>query len=145
MLLSKYCKNIIVIFLLAGLPNFASLAESAKDKANKLIENCKTNSTNQTAYAICLDETEKQILRELQTWIVDAEDKLRAQVNSSGNESMLSEFQRANAHYDKFIESQCRSVFFQNLTSSEAASKFRACKITKTIQRIDQFKEENGS
>lgn len=143
MLLIKTYKHITCLLLLAALASFNCLAESAKDKANKLIENCKTNSASQAAYAICLDETEKQIMRELQAWILDAEDKLRAQVNNSGNESMLSEFQRANAHYDKFIESQCRSVFFQNLTSSEAASKFRACKITKTIQRIEQFKEES--
>ncbi|WP_440903326.1 hypothetical protein ACMZOO_10650 [Catenovulum sp. SX2] len=143
MLLVRSHKNVIAIILLAGLTSFTAIAESAKAKANKLIENCKTNSASQTAYAICLDETEKQVLRELQTWIVDAEDKLTAQVNNSGNQSMLSEFKRANAHYDKFIESQCRSVFFQNLTSSEAASKFRACKITKTIQRIEQLKEES--
>ncbi|EWH10307.1 hypothetical protein DS2_08535 [Catenovulum agarivorans DS-2] len=132
-----------VLLMFCYLVPSSALAESAKNKAKRLIAECENSTANHTAYAICLDETEKQINRELNAWILDAEDKLRAQVNKSGNESMLSEFKRANAHYDKFIESQCRSVFFQNLSSSEAASKFRACKITKTLQRIEQLKEES--
>ncbi|MER2490345.1 lysozyme inhibitor LprI family protein [Catenovulum sediminis] len=133
--------TVFIFSLLTSLNVYS--APSAREKADALIENCKQNSKTTSSYAICLDESAKQVDRELQAWVFDAEEKLQAQMGKNGNESILSEYRRANKHYEKFIESQCRSVFFQNLTSSDAANEFRICKIKKTLQRIHQLKEDS--
>ncbi|WP_048690410.1 lysozyme inhibitor LprI family protein [Catenovulum maritimum] len=129
------------LFCIVSIPAYADY--SHPDTA-KLIAECKTSTQTETQYSICLDETMKRVERDLKAWIYQTQEKLELIAEKTGNESGLYEYKKANSFYQKFIESQCRSVFFENQTKGDAANQFRICKIDKTLERIKQLKTEKS-
>ncbi|MCU4677686.1 hypothetical protein N7931_18915 [Catenovulum sp. 2E275] len=122
-----------------SLPN----AQANTDKiATPLLDNCKQQQTQATAYSICLDEAVKQVERELESWILQTENKISASASGPQVDAAMYELKRANKYYQQYIESYCRSLFFANQGSAEAANIFRQCKIVQIRQRITLLKYE---
>jgi|GEM_PF-3498866 len=122
--------------LLGLLFTFTGFSAMADSVSTPLLDSCKQRSTHATAYSICLDEAVKQVEREYESWVLQAEEKLASQSKGPQANSAVYEFKRANKYYQQYIESYCRSLFFAKQGDTDAANTFRECKLKQLRQRI---------
>lgn len=127
----------VILIILALSAN--SHAANEVSKSDLIIVNCKDNSANPIQYSICLDEAIKSLEREVQAWETDIEAALEKASKKTGNTSSIVEYTKASRYYSKYMESQCRSVFFKKQSGVNAAELFRHCKIKKLVERSKQL------
>ena len=130
----------ILCYLIVGIFSSSLVAAELKQVSTPLLDSCDSKNMQATAYSICLDEAVKQVEREHEAWILQTENKLTENAKGPQIDAALYELRKANKYYQQYIESYCRSLFFANQGSPEAANIFRQCKIKQLRQRIELLK-----
>ncbi len=134
----KLIVNTYLVLLLSSTSFFSHAEELIVSKK------CKKQSKTKAQYSICLDEEMKSLERQLESWLHSKEIELEKLATDSQNKSVLKQFKKANAFYKQYIESQCRSVFFEKKKGGNPADRYRMCKITEIAKRIKQLESEEN-
>ncbi len=134
----KLLSNTYLVLLLSSAAFFSHAEELAVSKK------CKNQSKTKAQYSICLDEEMKSQERLLESWVHSKEIELDKLAIDAQNKSVLKQFKKANAFYKQYIESQCRSVFFEKKKGGNPADRYRMCKITEIVKRIKQLESEDN-